>query len=96
MHDNAKAIQAWLQAAFHDSPIDYREEGSLHRFRIETQPNPHSLYISDEFLTDKPSDELIDAAQREGIIPILRASKTSRWIYLGNDGSKEVDEKFTR
>jgi hypothetical protein len=96
MDEKAQALKGWLEKAFPGSVIEYRFPLTLHKFRINTEKTAYWLYISREFVDDNEVDQVIHAAERAKVLEAFRASDKPRWIFLGSNGAKEVDENFGR
>ncbi len=94
MDEKAKALKVWLQNAFPASVIEYQFPLTIHKFRINTEKTTYWLYVSREFVDDNEVGHVIQAAERAKILEAFQASTKSRWIFLGRNGAKEIDENF--
>jgi hypothetical protein len=94
MDKKAQALKVWLEKAFPGSVIEYQFPLTVHKFRINTERTAHWLYVSREFVDDNEVDHVIHAAERANVLEAFRASDRPRWIFLGSNGAREVDEDF--
>ena len=94
MNEKAQALKLWLEKAFPGSVIEYQFPLTLHKFRINTEKTAYWLYVSREFVDDNEVDHVIHVAERAKVVEAFQASDMPRWIFLGSNGVKEVDENF--
>lgn len=92
----AQAIRTWLEEAFPGSVIEYQFPLTLHKFRINTEKTTYWLYVSREFVDDNEAENVIQAAERAKILEAFQTSDKPRWIFLGSEGAREVDDNFGR
>ena len=95
MTDKAQTIKEFLEGKFPKIEIEYREEDGFHIFRFFGNPN-HWLYIPDTYLDDREALDIIERFVNFGIVDIYREATENKWLYLGSEGVKEVDENFTK
>lgn len=94
MDEKAQALKMWLEKAFPGSVIEYRFPLTIHKFRINTEKTAYWLYVSREFVDNNEVDHVIHAAKRAKVLEAFQTSDKPRWIFLGSNGAKEVDENF--
>jgi len=95
MDPKAQILRQDLVVGFDNCHVEYQFANELHKFRIEWGP-AHWLYIARIFVDDHTTQELRDALARWKIIPALRGSSESRWLFLGTAGVRDVDDTFGR
>lgn len=96
MDEKIEALKSALLRGFPKRKIQYQFANELHKFRIEGEKPTHWLYISREFVEDSNETFLIKEIYRQKIIDIFKKEVTSKWLFLGSKGVREVDENFAK
>lgn len=91
----AQALLDELQKIF-ENEVKYLFANSLLQFRIEHDGPAHWLYVAEEFVDDHTVVELLASLAYWKIPETFRSSLKSRWIFLGEEGIREVDGTFGR
>ena len=96
MNGNIKAIRNHLLKGMPGRNIEYKHANSFHKFKIESDSPSHWLYLSEEVVDDSEPVILINLINIYKIVETLSNAVESKWLYLGSNGIKEVDEDFTK
>ena len=96
MDDKIGSILNKIKSDFPEKKITYHFANELHTFRIEGKSATHWLYIDRDYVDDADETDLINLINQCGIIDILRESKKSKWLYLYDNGVREVNDNFAK
>jgi hypothetical protein len=96
MNPNAQALLDELMKVFDGGNVEYQFANSLHGYRLQHAGPTHWLYVAEEFIEDHTLAELLTSLYKLGIPEEFRGSRDSRWIFLGEEGVREVDDRFGR
>jgi hypothetical protein len=96
MEPKVKAIINVLNKLFKSGDVDYRFDKELHKFRLERNGPSLWLYVSRNFVDDHTENEIIERITHWQIPDILLCSNQNRWLFLSEDGVKEVSDSFGR
>ena len=96
MNEKAQAIENQILKGMPGWQIKYQYAGHLHKFRIEGKDSTHWLYVSRELLDDSEPVILINLVNIYHIVDTLNKAKKSKWLFMGYDGLREVDENFAK
>jgi len=96
MDENARAIQEHILKGMPGRKIQYQRSGGLHKYRIEGNAPTHWLYVSEELVDDSEPVILINIVNDYTIVDTLNKAEKSKWLFLSQDGVREVDENFSK
>jgi hypothetical protein len=96
MEEKIEAIESHILKGLPDSHIEYLHAGGLHKFRIQSQNPTHWLYLSDELVEDSEKAVLVNLININHIVDRFSLAPESKWLFLGHDGLREVDENFAK
>jgi len=96
MSEKIDAIKNHILKGMSGRSIEYSNVSGFHKFLIEGDGPTHWLYISEETVDDSESVVLISFIIIYGVVEIFNQSANSKWLYLGDNGVREVDEHFTK
>lgn len=95
MQSKVDIVRSWLSDAFSGAAVSHQHVDMLHKFRIETAPM-RWLYVSDEFMDDKPEADLLEALRDSEVLGRLLAKPGPAYFLLTHTRLVEVDAEFGR
>jgi hypothetical protein len=96
MSEKIDAIRNHILKGMPGRNIKHRCNNGFHTFRIEDDGPKYWLYISEETISDFEIVVIINFINSYHIIETFNQSENSKWLYLSDNGVKEVDEYFTK
>ncbi len=96
MDEKAQVIKNQLLNGMPGRNIEYQFSGELHKFRIEGKAPTHWLYVSRELVDDSEPVILLNLVNVYHIVDTLNKADRSKWLFMGHNGIREVDENFAK
>ena len=94
MEENIEVIQSHILKGMPDRSIQYQRGGGLHKFTLEGDGPTHWLYFSEEVVDDSDPVILINLINIYHVVDTLNQADSSKWLFLGTNGIREVDDNF--
>lgn len=95
MDRKAREVLEDLTQSFYGPEIVYEFANDLHKFRIEGRP-PHWIYLSRNFVDDHTPVEISRVLPTDELVEQLKQAEQSRWLFIGEHGTRDVDDAFGR
>jgi len=97
MNKNIQVFKNEILEGLPNKRIQYQFTNDLHKFRIEGEGEPtYWLYVNRELEEDCEPIIILNLIRIYHIVDTLNKAVKSKWLYMGPDSMREVDENFAK